>query len=508
MAPGSVRHHGILTVSVMMATILQALDATIANVALPRMQGTLLATQDQMSWVLTSYIVSSAIMMPLTGWLANRFDGKLVFLISVGGFTISSVLCGMAQTLPEIVLFRALQGMSGAALIPLSQALLFDINPPERHGTAMATWGVGATLGPILGPALGGWLTEEYNWRYVFYINLPIGILTFLGLLFFMPRQKGRRAADFDFFGFAFLALAIGAFQVMLDRGEIKDWFSSSEIITEAIIAALALYLLVIHSLTHKHPFLNMAMFTDRNFLTCTVYIFGFGTVMFATLALLPPMMQNLLNYPVVTAGFVTAPRGFGTMMGMMLVGRLIRRYDARKLIGLGLVLIVLAMWGMARMSPLMDEWPMVSTGLLQGFGLGLVYVPISTIAFATLPASVRNEGAAFFNLLRNLGSSIGISTVQILLTRNTQTLHVAFAADITPFNTAAQPAMRAEGVDLTSQHGLAALNAEITRQAGMIAYLDDYWLIMLMTLVLVPMLVILQKPGGAANSGAAVALD
>jgi DHA2 family multidrug resistance protein len=184
MAPGSVRHHGILTVSVMMATILQALDATIANVALPRMQGTLLATQDQMSWVLTSYIVSSAIMMPLTGWLANRFDGKLVFLISVGGFTISSVLCGMAQTLPEIVLFRALQGMSGAALIPLSQALLFDINPPERHGTAMATWGVGATLGPILGPALGGWLTEEYNWRYVFYINLPIGILTFLGLPF------------------------------------------------------------------------------------------------------------------------------------------------------------------------------------------------------------------------------------------------------------------------------------------------------------------------------------
>src|SRR3984957_2958771 len=259
--------HRLVTLSVMAATIMQAIDSTIANVALPHMQGTLSATQDQMSWVLTSYIIASAIMIPLTGWLAGRFGRKLVFLISIVGFTIASALCGMAQSLPEIVLFRLLQGMSGAALVPLSQAVLFDINKPEDFGKAMALWGVGVTMGPILGPALGGWLTENYSWRWVFYINVPIGILAFLGLSAFMPETK-KHDNRFDFFGFTTLSLFLGALQLMLDRGQLKDWFSSNEITIEALIGGIAFYLFIVHTLTPPLPFLSPALFTDRNFLT------------------------------------------------------------------------------------------------------------------------------------------------------------------------------------------------------------------------------------------------
>jgi MFS transporter, DHA2 family, multidrug resistance protein len=494
MPPVTGENRGIITIAVMLATIMQALDTTIANVALPRMQGTLSATQDQMTWVLTSYIVASAIMIPLTGWLANRFDRKLVFLISVAGFTAASALCGMAQNLPQIVLFRLIQGISGAALVPLSQAILFDINPPERHGRAMAAWGVGVTLGPILGPALGGWLTENYKWRWVFYINLPIGILAFLGLLFFLPSRKGNHESRFDFFGFATLSLALGALQLLMDRGELKDWFSSPEIIIEVIVAGLSFYLFIIHTFTHKRPFLNPAMFRDANFLTSNIFIFVVGVALFATLALVPPMLQELMNYPVVTTGLVTAPRGAGTMLAMIVVGRLVGRVDARWLMATGLMLTAISLWQMTHFSLLMDQGPIITSGILQGFGIGLVYVPLSTIAFATLPVSLRTEGTAFFNLLRNLGSSIGISGVQILLTRNTQILHAGLAEHITPYNTAIRLGLQAEHFDLTSRTGLASLNGEVTRQASMIAYLDDFKLIMIMTVALMPLLFLLRR--------------
>jgi MFS transporter, DHA2 family, multidrug resistance protein len=501
----AVPNHGIITISVMLATIMQALDSTIANVALPRMQGTLSATQDEMGWVLTSYIVASAIAIPLMGWLANEFGRRRVFLISIVVFTIASALCGIAETLPQIVLFRFLQGVGGAALVPLSQAVLFDINSPKDFGRAMSIWGIGVTLGPILGPALGGWLTDNYSWRWVFYINLPIGVLTFLGLFFTLPERRNAQSSRFDFFGFATLSIGLASLQLMLDRGQLLDWFSSVEIVVEAVVAGLGFYLFLVHMFSTPKPFINPGLFKDRNFVASNVFIFLVGVVLFATLALLPPMLQNQLRYPVVLTGLVTAPRGFGTLAGMLLVGRLIGRFDVRIIMAVGLALTAYSLWQMTQYSLLMGYWPIVISGIVQGLGVGLVYVPLSTVAFTTLPQQLRNEGTAFFNLLRNAGSAIGISVVMFLLTQNTQRLHASLAEHITPYNAASNPAALSAHVDTATTAGLAALNAMITDQATMIAYIDDFRLMMVMTLLTIPFLLLIRNVKAAPGGHAAV---
>ena len=485
-----------LTGTVMLASILQALDNTIANVALPHMQGTLSATQDQMTWVLTSYIVAAAIMTPLTGWLAGRIGRKRLFLVSIVGFTIASALCGLAQTLPEIVLFRLLQGLCGAALVPMSQAVLFDINPPERHGKAMAVWGLGVVLGPTLGPVIGGWLTDNYNWRWVFYINVPFGILAVLGILAFLPETK-TTSKRFDFLGFALLSLAIGSLQVMLDRGPLKDWFGSTEICIEAAVAGLSLYLFLVHSATSEHPFIPPAMFKDRNFVAGNVFIFLVGIVLFATLALLPPLLQNLLGYSVFEAGLVTAPRGAGTFIAMLFVGRLVGLIDVRLIIATGFALTAFSLWQMVGFSPLMDRWPIIWSGVTQGIGTGIAYVPLAAMAFATLNPALRNEGTAFFNLMRNVGSSIGISMVQALLTSNTQVMHSSLGADITPYNLANHSPALAQ--QMSTSAGLTALNGQLNFQASMIAYLDDFKLMLILTVAAMPLL-LLARSGKKRN--------
>jgi len=495
-------HRGMITLTVMVASILQALDNTIANVALPRMQGSLSATQDEMTWVLTSYIVAAAIMTPLTGWLADRYGRKPLFLVSIIGFTLSSALCGLAQSLDQIVFFRVLQGAFGAALIPMSQAVLFDAYPPAQHGRAMSIWGLGVVLGPTIGPMLGGWLTDNYSWRWVFYINVPFGMLAVLGVLAYFPDTSHARK-HFDFFGFAMLGLFVGALQVMLDRGPLKDWFSSTEIRIEAIVAALSFYLFITHTLTAERPFVRLAMFRDRNFFTGNVLIFLVGIVLFATLALLPPMLQDLLGYTVFQSGLVTAPRGLGTLIAMLLVGRLVGRIDVRLIIGTGLALTALAMWQMTRFSLQMDMSPVVYSGLIQGFGTGIVYVPMATLAFVTLPPMMRNEGTAMFNLVRNVGSSIGISAVQALFTRNTQVVHASLAAHITPFVFATH----AFGV-YAGHAAEAALNGMITAQAAMIAYLDDFHLMMVMTLLSIPLLLFVRNARAAGGGAANVAME
>ncbi|NNM83152.1 MAG: DHA2 family efflux MFS transporter permease subunit [Burkholderiales bacterium] len=474
----------LITFSIMAATTLQALDSTIANVALPDMQGALSGTLDQMAWVLTSYIIAAAIMIPLTGWLAGRFGRRRIFLISVAGFTLSSALCGLSASLPEIVFFRLLQGISGAALVPLSQAVLFDINPPEHHGPAMAMWGVGVTLGPVLGPVLGGWLTDEYSWRWVFFINVPIGIVAFLGLAASLPETE-KQHRPFDVAGFLSLAIAIGALQLMLDRGTLKDWFSSGEIVIEALVATVSFYVFIVHTLTHPHPFLRPALFADRNFVTSNIFIFLIGVVLFATLALIPPMLQNQMGYPAVTSGMVTAPRGAGTMIAMMLVGRMIGKIDARIIMASGLSLTAFSLWQMTGFDLMMGKQPVVVSGLIQGFGIGLAYVPLSTLAFGTLGKEFRNEGTAFFNLQRNIGSAIGISAVQTLLTRNTQIVHSELATHVTSAT--------------MSIPELASLDFRIRNHAAMIAYLDDFQLMMIATAVVIPLLVLL-KPARKAS--------
>ena len=481
----------LITVSVMLASIMQALDNTIANVALPRIQGSVSATQDQMAWVLTSYIVAAAIMTPLSGWLAGQIGRKRVFLYSVVGFTVASMLCGLAQSLPQIVLARLLQGLCGAALVPLSQAVLLDINPPARQARAMAVWVMGVTLGPIIGPALGGWLTEDYNWRWVFYINVPFGILAFLGILSFLPEGPIGKSR-FDFFGFAVLSLGIGAFQIMLDRGQLKDWFSSTEIWVEATVAAVALYLFVIHMLTTtKTRFVSPALFKDRNFITGNLFIFIVGAVLFATLALLPPLLQDLLNYPVVTTGLVTAPRGMGTLVAMFIVGRMMGKVDTRLIIGTGFALTAMSCWQMTGFDLQMDSSKVVWSGISQGLGTGFVYVPLAAATFATLSPALRNEGTAIFNLIRNLGSSIGISVVNTLLTRNTQIVHSTLGERVTRYSPLLHAPLPGGPASLRS---LAGLNATVTEQAAMIAYNNDFQLMMVLSLVAIPLVLLLRK--------------
>jgi MFS transporter, DHA2 family, multidrug resistance protein len=493
-----VPHRGLITVSVMLASIMQALDNTIANVALPRIQGNLSATQDQMSWVLTSYIVAAAIMTPLSGWLAGRFGRRKIFLFSIFGFTLASALCGLAQSLPEIVLARLVQGVSGAALIPMSQATLLDINPPERHGRAMTVWVMGVTIGPILGPALGGWLTEQYSWRWVFYINVPIGILCFFGVLAFM-KETTLRLSRFDFFGFASLSLAVGSLQLMLDRGQSNDWFSSLETWVEASVCLVSVYLFVVHLLTtRKAPFISPALFKDRNFLAGNFFIFIVGVVLFATLALLPPLLQSLLGYPVVLTGLVTAPRGVGTLIAMAVVGRLGNRIDGRYIMVIGLTLTAVSLWWMTNFYLQMDSNEVVWSGLLQGIGTGCVFAPLSTIAFSTLVPHLRNEGTAFFSLMRNLGSSIGISVVTTLLVRNTQIMHSRLAEHVTPFSDGLTPSLSA-GLP-TAEH-LARLNAAVTQQAAMIAYNNDFKLMLILTVVAIPLVALLRAPRTASPS-------
>jgi len=487
------RHRGLITASIMLATVMQALDTTIANVALPHMQGALSATLDQVGWVLTSYIIAAAIMTPPTGFLAARFGRKRVFLAAVSGFTIASMLCGAATSLNEMVVFRLLQGAFGAGLVPLSQAVLLDTYPRERHASAMAMWGVGVMVGPILGPTLGGYLTEVYNWRWVFYINLPFGLLALLGILSFVPETARDRGRPLDWFGFSLLSLAIGTLQLMLDRGQSHDWFTSGEIIIESVLSALFLYLFVVHMLTHRRPFLEPGLFRDRNFSIGLVFIFVVGIILLATLALLPPFLQNLMGYPVVTTGFVLAPRGVGTMIAMLLVGRLSDKVDPRVMILTGLGLTAVSLWEMSQFTLQVDTWSIVRTGVTQGLGLGFIFVPLSTITFATLRPQWRNEGTAMFSLMRNIGSSIGISVMVTLLARNTQANHALLSEQLTPFNNALQAAGHVWAPDTLA--GVLALNSEVTRQAAAIAYLSDFRMMMWVTLLAIPLLTLLRKP-------------
>ena len=499
---GAPVHRGALTICVMLATIMQALDTTIANVALPYMQGSLSATQDQINWVLTSYIVAAAIMTPPTGWLARRFGRTRLFLSSIVGFTVASLLCGIATSLPEMVLFRLLQGVFGAALVPLSQAVLLDINPPDKQGSAMALWGVGVMVGPILGPTLGGWLTDHYNWRWVFFINLPIGILAFLGIISYLHETARNPHSRLDWFGFAMLSLAIGATQMMLDRGEQLDWFGSTEIIIEAAIAVLAFYLFIVQTLTTWHPFVSPQLFKDRNFVTGLIFIFLIGIILLATLALMTPFVQNLMGYPVVTAGVVMAPRGVGTMLAMLVVGRLVGRVDARLLILAGLGLTAWSLWDMTGFTADVSQTTIMVTGFIQGAGLGFIFVPLSAVTFSTLPPALRTEATGLFSLMRNIGSAIGISVVTSLLISNTQVAHSGIVESVTPFNQLFRDPTVLQFWNPFTLSGRAMLDGEITRQATTIAYVDDFKLMMIVALLAVPMVLLLHKPSRQRAAG------
>ncbi|AJY44557.1 DHA2 family efflux MFS transporter permease subunit [Martelella endophytica] len=490
----NIPHKGLLSISIMLATIMQVLDTTIANVALPSMRGSLGASQDQITWVLTSYIVASAIVTPVTGWLSDRFGLRQIFIISAAGFVVTSMACGMASSLNEMVAFRIAQGLFGACLVPLSQTVLLDINPRERHGQAMAVWGMGVMLGPIIGPTLGGWLTENWGWRYVFYVNLPVGLLALAGMFMFLPKTppKVRR---FDFFGFTMLAIAIGALQMVLDRGQAQDWYQSTEIWLETGLFVSGLWVFAIHIRNARDPFISLHVLKDTNLLTALALIALVGAMVLGGSALLPSMLQDILGYTASRSGLIMAPRGFGTMVAMMLYGRLSNRIDARAAILLGLTLTAWSMLMMTRFSVDMGEGPIITSGIIQGFGLGLVFVPLSALAYATLEARYRAEAAGLFSLVRNIGSSVGISLLSTVLAWNVAINRTEMTAQIT--ESGPRLADMAEKTGFPHTVLVYLVNSEISLQASMIAYLDDFKLMMIVTFALMPLVLLMRKPGG-----------
>jgi MFS transporter, DHA2 family, multidrug resistance protein len=477
-----------VTICAMTATIMQALDTTIANVALPYMQGSLSASQDQINWVLTSYIVAAAIMTAPVGWIANRFGRKRIFIICSAGFTVASVMCGVAQDINQMVLFRLLQGVFGAALVPLSQAVMLDSYALHERAKAMSIWGMGVMMGPIMGPSLGAWLTETYSWHWVFFVNIPFGIITVFGLMAFMDETKKDAELRFDWFGFAALAVGIGSMQLALDRGEQLGWLESNEIIVEGIVSIVGFYYFFAHSFTTDKPFIQFALFKDRNFVSGCFFMAVMGLVLYSTMALASPYLQNVIGYPILTAGLLLATRGFGTFVAMMLVGKVMKYIEARTLIIAGLALMSLSLFFMTGWTDQTDVTTIIVVSVAQGFGLGLVFVPLSTVAFMTLPNHLRTDGTSMLTLLRNVASSIGISIVIAQLTEGGRRIYAVLSEHINPFNSALQmPDVRGM-IDLNSDGGRALADAMVTIQAQIIAFSQDYQMVMIITLCAIPL--------------------
>jgi DHA2 family multidrug resistance protein len=495
-----------VTICAMTATIMQALDTTIANVALPYMQGSLSASQDQINWVLTSYIVAAAIMTAPVGWIANRFGRKRIFIVCSAGFTFASVLCGLAQDINQMVLFRLLQGVFGAALVPLSQAVMLDSYALHERAKAMSIWGMGVMMGPIMGPSLGAWLTETYSWHWVFFVNLPFGIVTVLGLLVFMDETKSDSDLRFDWFGFAALAVGIGSMQVALDRGEQLGWLESNEIIAEIIVSIVGLYYFFAHSLTAAKPFIQFAIFKDRNFIGGCVFMAVMGLVLFSTMALSSPYLQNVIGYPIITAGLLLASRGCGTFVAMMLVGRLMRSIEARTLIIAGLSLTCLSLFYMTGWTDQTGVPEIVTLSIVQGFGFGLVFVPLSTVAFLTLPDHLRTDGTAMLTLMRNVASSIGISVVIAQLTEGGRRVYAVLNEHVTPFNHSMQMPDVSSMINMSTDTGRALADVMLGLQAQIIAFSLDYQMVMLFTLCTIPLAIMIGSTKAALRKQTAAA--
>ena len=501
------QHRFMITLSIMLATIIQAIDGTIANVALPHMQGGLAASQDQIAWILTSYIVAAGIATPLAGWLTDRFGLKQVFLVSIAGFTVASVLCGISESLAEIVIARLLQGLFGAALVPLSQTVLLDINPREKHGSAMAIWGVGVMIGPIVGPALGGWLTDSYSWRWVFFINVPVGALAFYGVGRYIHGHPGARRVRFDAFGFTTLSLAIGALQLLLDRGQQNDWFSATESWVELTVLIVSFTFFGIHTALSPQgkSFFDYRLLKNSNYVSGLLLIFVVGLVLFSTRALIPTMLQGLMGYTATTAGVVTAPGGIGTMLAMLIAGRIIGKVDLRIILTFGFGITGFSLWQMSHYSLQLTQSDIVWPGVIQGIGTGLVFVPLSAAAFATLAPELRADGTAIFSLLRNIGSAIGIAVAQALLVRNTQVAHSGLVENLSAANPDPLRSPLGAAFQLTTPGGVAFLNDEVTRQAAMIAYVDDFLLLLILSFAVIPLLLLIRPPRHGAVPAADV---
>lgn len=490
------RHTGLLMTAVMGVSIIQFLDLTIANVALPHMQTSLGASFETISWVMTSFIIAGVLVLPLTGWLSDRIGSRNLFIGATAMFVLSSMLCGAATSLTQMVIFRSIQGMAAAFIGPMSQTIMFDINAPSKQARAMSIWGMVVMIGPISGPFLGGYLTEVLNWRWVFYVNLPIGIPALILLWWLLPSRPVIKR-QLDVFGAVMLGLGLCALQLMLDRGQHKDWLQSSEIIVELVFALSAFWIFFIHTRSTPHPLFERDMVVNRAFLAGLGFMTVLGIANVGLSSVLPTMYQVIYGYDVMTTGLLMAPRGCGVLLTMLITNRLMGRVDSRLLITIGYLVAALSLWTMTSWSLDMDYQMIAISGFIQGLGLGLVFVPVNLIAFSSLSPKYRTDGTTLMTLFRNLGSSFGISVIVTLLARNSQTSHADIGAHVTSFNVPAiDPAAVAETIGAPGSSLLYMLDGEVNRQAAMIAYIDNFYMLFWMVLLIAPVAWLVKRPG------------
>jgi MFS transporter, DHA2 family, multidrug resistance protein len=488
------RNTGLLMVAVMGVSICQFLDLTIANVALPHMRTSLGASMESISWVLTSFIIAGVLVLPLTGWLSDRLGSRNLFIGATAMFVLSSMLCGTATSLTQMVIYRAVQGMASAFIGPMAQTILFDINRPSKQAQAMSIWGMVVMIGPISGPFIGGFLTETLNWRWVFYVNLPIGIPALVLLWWLLPSRPiiERRL---DIFGAVMLGLGLCALQLMLDRGQHNDWFESRETVIELLFALSTFWVFFVHTKTVAHPLFERSLMRDPNFLMGVAFMVVLGVTNVALSSVLPTLLQTVYGYDVMDTGLLMAPRGCGVFVTMLITNRLMGKVDSRLMMSAGYTIAALSLWMMTRWSLDMGSDQILLAGFVQGLGLGFVFVPINLIAFATLASAFRTDGTTLMTLFRNLGSSFGISAIVTMLSRNIQISHADIAANVTSFNLPLDPATVTSQLGSVGASALAMLDGEVNRQAAMIAYLDNFYILFWLVLAIVPLPWLLKKP-------------
>lgn len=489
------RQRVLITVGITIAAMVTLLDTAIVSVALAHMQGGLSVDQDQISWVITAYLVVLAVMTPPTGWLASYFGRKPLFLVSVSVFAVASLLCGLSESLSEIIFLRVVQAFFGAFLVPLSQAVVLDIHPREAHGKAIALWSFGMTFGSFFGPTLGGYIIEEWSWRGAFFIVIPFCFAAFVVLAAYLPHETVKRNRPFAFTGYILLALGVAALQLMLDRGEREDWFSSTNIVTAAAVAGTCLLLFAVHSASSNHPFFNLKLLTDRNFAPAMIVMFSLGVMQFTMVTIMPLFLQNMLGYSAILAGYILTPRAVGAMIGNGLAAHIIDRVDPRLMGVTGLLCVATAFYILSGLTADVGPYRLTAIIVLQGLGISIVHVPLNVIAFSTLAPELRPDGAAIINLLRNIGGSIGVATLITLLTRNTRENRATLLEQVTPYNELFLWQSMPEQWNPGNLNSLAMLEAEVTRQAALIAYLNDFKLVFIAVLALVPLVLLMNRP-------------
>ncbi|MGA2193114.1 MAG: DHA2 family efflux MFS transporter permease subunit [Nitrospirota bacterium] len=503
----------LVTISVMLPTVMEIIDTSVANVALPHMAGSLSASADEITWVLTSYLVSNAVVLPMTGWLGGVFGRKRFLISCIVLFTVASLFCGAAPTLGLLIFFRVLQGAAGGALQPMSQAILFETFPPEEQGIAMAIFGIGAMFGPIIGPALGGWITDNISWRWIFYINIPTGVIAVIMVKYFIfdPGYIKKKFIKMDYIGLGLLVTGLGALQVVLDKGQREDWFSSSFIVFFAIVAVISLALLIFVELRQKQPIVNLRLFKNSSFASGNVLMFMFGFCLYSTIVLLPLMLQTLMGYDATLAGLVLAPGGVATLMMMPLVGIALSRYDGRYIILTGLITGSIALFLMSRFNLQASYWTFVWPRVVLGIGLAMVFVPLTTLTFSTIPKEQMGNATGFFNLLRNIGGSVGIGVSATLLQRFSQFYQNTLVGHVNPYSLVLQSrlngltqVLESRGVNPVTarKSALAAIYQEVQRQAGMLSYNRIFLILCVAFMLVSPLLILLKRGRGKGPAG------